>query len=65
MKRSENWSQPIPSIGLGKKAITTVIAVQIVSNLPAPAMGTRFTVFEGKPAMQTRWLAGAAPHKSG
>ena len=27
-------------------------------------MGARFTVF-GKPAMQTRWLAGMAPHKSG
>ena len=40
-------------------------AVQIVSNLPAPAMGARFTVFLGMPAMRTRWMAGAAAHKSG
>ena len=32
---------------------------------PPPTMGARFTVFFGKPAMRTRWMAGAAPHKSG
>ena len=32
---------------------------------PPPAMGARFTVFLGMPAMRTRWLAGAAAHKSG
>ena len=38
-------------------------AVQIVVNLPA--MGARFTVFLGEPAMRTCWMAGLAPHKSG
>ena len=37
-------------------------AVQIVSN-PLPEMGARFT-FLGKLDMRTRWMAGAAPHKS-
>ena len=32
---------------------------------PPPAMGARYTVFLGMPAMQTRWMAGAAAHKSG
>ena len=32
---------------------------------PPPAMGARFTVFLGKPAMRTRWMAGAVAHKSG
>ena len=32
---------------------------------PPPAMGARFTVFLGMPAMRTRWMAGAAAHKSG
>ena len=27
--------------------------------------GARFTVFGGKPATRTRWMAGTAPHKSG
>ena len=35
-------------------------AVQIVSNLPAPIYR-----FLGMPAMRTRWMAGAAAHKSG
>ena len=30
-----------------------------------PAMGARFTVFWGNPAMRTSWMAGAASHKSG
>ena len=32
---------------------------------PPPAMAARFTVFLGMPAMRTRWMAGAAAHKSG
>ena len=32
---------------------------------PPPAMGTRFTVFLGMPAMRTRRMAGAVAHKSG
>ena len=32
---------------------------------PPPAMGARFTVFLGMPVMRTRWMAGAAAHKSG
>ena len=44
----------------------TQAAVQFVSDLtPPPAMGARFTVFLGMPAMRTRWMAGAAAHKSG
>ena len=38
---------------------------KLCRTLPPPAMGARFTVFWGKPAMRTRWIAGAAPHKSG
>ena len=32
---------------------------------PPPAIVARFTVFLGMPAMRTRWMAGAAAHKSG
>ena len=35
----------------------TQAAVHIVSNLPAPAMGARFTVFLCMPAMRTHWMA--------
>ena len=38
-------------------------AVQIGSKPPTPAMGAQFTVF-GQAAMRTRWMTGAAPHKS-
>ena len=37
-------------------------AVQIVSNLPAPSTGGPIYRFLG---MRTRWMAGAAAHKSG
>ena len=40
-------------------------AVQIVSNLPAPSNGGPMYHFFGMPAMQTRWMAGTAFHKSG
>ena len=40
-------------------------AVQIVSNLPAPSNGGPIYRFFDMPAMQTRWMAGAAAHKSG
>ena len=40
-------------------------AVQIVSNLPAPSNGGPIYRFLGMPAMRTRWMAGAAAHKSG
>ena len=40
-------------------------AVQIVSKLPGPSNGCTIYRFLGKPAMRTRWMAGAAPHKSG
>ena len=41
------------------------VAVQIVSNLPAPSNGGPIYRFLGMPAMRTRWMAGAAAHKSG
>ena len=37
---------------------------KLCRNLLPPAMGARFTVFLGKPAMRTLWSAGAALHKS-
>ena len=40
----------------------TQAAVQIVSNLPAPSNGGPIYRFLG---MRTRWMAGAAAHKSG
>ena len=40
-------------------------AVQIVSNPPAPSNGGPIYRFLGMPAMRTRWMAGAAAHKSG
>ena len=40
-------------------------AVQIVANLPAPSIGGPLYRFLGMPAMRTRWMAGAAAHKSG
>ena len=40
-------------------------AVQIVSNLPAPSNGGPIYRFLGMPAMRTRWMAGAAAHKTG
>ena len=39
--------------------------MQIVSKPPAPSNGAPIFRFWGKPAMQTRWMAGTAPHKSG
>ena len=38
---------------------------KLCRTLPPPAMGARFTVFLGMPAMRTRCMAGAAAHKSG
>ena len=38
------------------------VAMQIVSNLPAPSIGGPIYRFLG---MRTRWMAGAAAHKSG
>ena len=35
------------------------------SNLPAPCNGGPIYRFLGMPAMRTRWMAGAAAHKSG
>ena len=43
----------------------TQAAVQIGSNLPAPSNGGPIYRFLGMPAMRTRWMAGAAAHKSG
>ena len=43
----------------------TRTAVQIVSNPPAPSNGGPIYRFLGMPAMRTRWMAGAAAHKSG
>ena len=43
----------------------TQAGVQIVSNLPAPSNGGPIYRFLGMPAMRTRWMAGAAAHKSG
>ena len=40
-------------------------AVQIVSNPLAPSNGGPIYRFLGMPAMRTRWMAGAAAHKSG
>ena len=40
-------------------------AVQIVSNLPAPSNGGPIYRLLSMPAMRTRWMAGAAAHKSG
>ena len=40
-------------------------AVQIVSNLPALSNGGPIFRFLGMTAMRTRWMAGAAAHKSG
>ena len=42
----------------------TRTAVQIVSNPPAPSNGGPIYRFLGMPAMRTRWMAGAAAHKS-
>ena len=43
----------------------TRTAVQSVSNPPAPSNGGPIYRFLGMPAMRTRWMAGAAAHKSG
>ena len=43
----------------------TRTAVQIVSNPTAPSNGGPIYRFLGMPAMRTRWMAGAAAHKSG
>ena len=41
------------------------IAMQIVWKLPAPNNGSPITVFLGQVVRADRWMAGAAPHKSG
>ena len=44
----------------------TQAAVQIVSNLPTPSNGGQIYRFLlGMTAMRTRWMTGAAAHKSG
>ena len=43
----------------------TQAAVHIVSNFPAPSNGAPIYRFLGMPVMRTRWMAGAAAHKSG
>ena len=43
----------------------TRTAVQIVSNPPAPSNGGPIYRVLGMPVMRTRWMAGAAAHKSG
>ena len=40
-------------------------AVQIVSKPPTSSNGGPIYLFWGKTAMRTRWMASAAPHKSG
>ena len=46
-------------------AVTADTAVQVVSNLPAPSNGDPIYRFLGMLVMRTRWMAGAAAHKSG
>ena len=55
----ERWGYRLQAVELSQTA------VQIVSNLPAHSNGVWFTIFWGKPAMRTRWMAGTTPHKSG
>ena len=43
----------------------TQAAVQIVSIIPAPQQWGPIYRFLGMPAIRTRWIAGAAAHKSG
>ena len=50
------------SLQAGELSQRTQAAVQIVSNLPAPSNGGPIYRFFG---MLTRWMAGAAAHKSG
>ena len=42
----------------------TVVWQYCGRHLPPKAMGDRFTIFWGKSAMRTRWMAGTPPHKS-
>ena len=52
----------LPIVELSQR---TQAAVQIVSNLPAPSNGGPIYRGLGMPTMRTRWMAGAAAHKSG
>ena len=48
-----------------REVIRRSVICKLCQPLPPPVMGARFTVFLDKPAMQPRWIAGTAPHKSG
>ena len=54
---SNEWGSKRHSLQAVELSQRTQVAVQLVSNLPAP--------FLGMPAMRTRWMAGASAHKSG
>ena len=57
------WLQrpSLQSVELSQRLQT---AVHIVSKPSAPSNGVPIYRFGGKPAMRTRWRAGAAPHKN-
>ena len=56
------YEAPNDSLQAVELSQRTQAAVQIVSNLPAPSNGGPIYRFLG---MRTRWMAGAAAHKSG
>ena len=46
------------------RAVTSNLFIHGTDSWP-PGLEARFTVFLCKPAMRTRWMAGAAVHTSG
>ena len=52
-----------PTSGGAVPAVMTECWCKLCRKSPPPTMGAQFTVF-GKPVIQTRWMAGTAPHKS-
>ena len=50
-------------VGLNQASVLSPLLFASVMDVVSSEV--RFTVYFGKPAMRTRWRAGAAPHKSG
>ena len=63
--RSVVWGSKRHSLQTVDLSQRTKAAGQIVLNLPTPSNGGPDLPFLGMPAMRTRWMAGAAAHKSG
>ena len=60
-----SWLQKTQPTRRGDVTVVWQTLCKLCLALLPPEMRTRLPYFWGKPAMQTRWMAGNAPHKTG